>query len=87
MHPKASPLIPTDVGAPMPGSVIEVRVNVGDDVVKGQPIVVISAMKMEMVVKVTNLCKKYIFLKKKNVMKMEMVVKVMKKYKKSIFFL
>jgi len=34
----------------MPGTVIEVKVAVGDTVEKGQPILVISAMKMEMVV-------------------------------------
>jgi len=34
----------------MPGSVVEVRVQVGQKVEKGAPLVVISAMKMEMVV-------------------------------------
>jgi len=37
----------TDVKAGLPGSIFKVLVNVGDRVAKGQPVIVIEAMKME----------------------------------------
>lgn len=49
-RPKADPHNPNEVGAPMSGVVVEVRVHEGTEVKKGDPIVVLSAMKMEMVV-------------------------------------
>ncbi|KAI9205797.1 uncharacterized protein BJ171DRAFT_499624 [Polychytrium aggregatum] len=52
-RPKADPSDKLQLGAPMPGSVLEVRVKVGTEVKLGDPIVVLSAMKMETVVTAT----------------------------------
>lgn len=50
MHPKAEKKDKNQIGAPMPGTVVEVRVKEGDKVEKGTALVVLSAMKMEMIV-------------------------------------
>ena len=47
-RPKATS--PNEVGAPMAGVVVEIRSKVGNEVKKGDPIAVLSAMKMEMVI-------------------------------------
>lgn len=52
-QPKADPNIPGNVGSPMKGEVIELKVAVGDPVEKGQVVAIISAMKMEMAVQVS----------------------------------
>ncbi|KAK5124009.1 hypothetical protein LTR85_002206 [Meristemomyces frigidus] len=49
-RPKADASDSTQVGAPMSGVVVEVRVKDGGEVSKGDPIAVLSAMKMEMVI-------------------------------------
>lgn len=50
IHPKAVKGDKNQVGAPMPGTVLTIKVKDGDKVEKGQPIAVLSAMKMEMIV-------------------------------------
>ncbi|ODQ79048.1 hypothetical protein BABINDRAFT_180766 [Babjeviella inositovora NRRL Y-12698] len=47
---KADAHSPNEVGAPMGGVVVEVRVKEGTEVKKGDPLAVLSAMKMEMVI-------------------------------------
>ncbi|EQB51308.1 pyruvate carboxylase [Colletotrichum gloeosporioides Cg-14] len=49
-RPKADPSDSSQVGAPMAGVLVELRVKDGSDVKKGDPIAVLSAMKMEMVI-------------------------------------
>lgn len=49
-RPKADPGDSSQVGAPIAGVLVEIRVHDGSEVKKGDPIAVMSAMKMEMVV-------------------------------------
>ncbi|KAG0668716.1 pyruvate carboxylase [Maudiozyma exigua] len=48
--PKADNHDPLQIGAPMAGVIVEVKVHKGSLVKKGQPVAVLSAMKMEMVI-------------------------------------
>jgi 3-methylcrotonyl-CoA carboxylase alpha subunit len=47
----SGPTSDASLEAPMPGRVVQVAVAVGDTVTKGQPLVVIEAMKMENIVR------------------------------------
>lgn len=49
-RPKADPGDSSQVGAPMAGVLVELRVHDGTEVKKGDPLAVLSAMKMEMVI-------------------------------------
>ncbi|KAL4778286.1 carbamoyl-phosphate synthase L chain, ATP binding domain-containing protein [Aspergillus varians] len=49
-RPKADVGDSSQVGAPMSGVVVEIRVHEGSEVKKGDPVAVLSAMKMEMVI-------------------------------------
>lgn len=50
IHPKAVKGNKHQVGAPMPGTVLAIKVKEGDKVQKGEPVAILSAMKMEMIV-------------------------------------
>ncbi|KAM3414879.1 Pyruvate carboxylase [Cercospora zeina] len=49
-RPKADSGDSSQVGAPMSGMVVEIRVKDGGEIKKGDPIAILSAMKMEMVI-------------------------------------
>ncbi|KAI4155079.1 MAG: hypothetical protein LQ340_001236 [Diploschistes diacapsis] len=49
-RPKADSGDHSQVGAPMSGVVVEIRVHEGGEVKKGDPVAILSAMKMEMVI-------------------------------------
>jgi len=45
--------IAKDIGAPMPGLILEIAVNEGDQVRKGDKLIILEAMKMENIIKAT----------------------------------
>ena len=49
-HPKANEGDPKQVGAPMPGMVVRIAVQLGQSVAKGEPLLALEAMKMETVI-------------------------------------
>ncbi|CCE61938.1 hypothetical protein TPHA_0B02650 [Tetrapisispora phaffii CBS 4417] len=51
--PKVDAHDPFQVGAPMAGVIVEVKVHKGSLIKKGQPVAILSAMKMEMVISAT----------------------------------
>lgn len=50
LRTKADPSKDGDLGAPMKGDVVDIKVQPGESVEKGQVVAVLSAMKMEMAV-------------------------------------
>ncbi|MGE0143431.1 MAG: pyruvate carboxylase [Planctomycetota bacterium] len=48
---KADPATPDQIGAPMPGKIISVKIKAGESVKEGDPLLTLEAMKMETVVR------------------------------------
>lgn len=67
-----------DVKAPMPGKVIELIVKVGDQLQKGDGILILEAMKMENVIKAETICiiKKILINKLDNVEKNQVLIEL-----------
>ena len=70
--------INTDVKAPMPGKVIEVIAKEGDQILKGAPILILEAMKMENVLKAESDCviKKVLISNQENVEKNQVLIEL-----------
>jgi biotin carboxyl carrier protein len=68
----------TDIKAPMPGKVIEVVVSEGDEVKKGDAILILEAMKMENVLKAEGDCiiKKVLINKEESVEKNQILIEL-----------
>lgn len=47
---KANPTEPGSIPSPMPGKIIDIKVNIGDNVQQGAPVIVMEAMKMEYII-------------------------------------
>lgn len=45
-----------DIKAPMPGLIVDIKVKIGDAIKKGDPLLVLEAMKMENVIKASSDC-------------------------------
>jgi biotin carboxyl carrier protein len=50
----SGPKVEKTIKAPMPGLMLEIKVEVGETVAKGQPLLIIEAMKMENVIKASS---------------------------------
>jgi len=70
----------TDIAAPMPGLILDIMVKDGDSVEKGDPILILEAMKMENVIKAAGegVVQKVIGMKGKAVDKGEIIIEMEK---------